>query len=330
MDVRDREEGQVRRRGKSDRSAAIVLGFVLSAVLGGCASTSSLPPEASARRTSDRQRVTTDSAAAADYEVKSAQDARGRADKALTEGDVDLALYFYLEAVKLDSQDSDSYYKIAVINERKGNSNLAARAYAEVVQLDPDNALALQGLGVAYFEAHEIDSAQALLERAVAADDSLWRAHNVLGVIADTSGQYDVAAEHYSAALSAHPDTASILNNRGYSKYLAGNFDGAEEDFNAAIAADSGYDRAWHNLGLLYARQRKYGFALRALSKVTSDYVAANDVGYIAMLDGDYDAAETLFAEATRLSPRYYETAEENAEELRRRRSEAAVADSRP
>jgi Flp pilus assembly protein TadD len=57
-------------------------------------------------------------------------------------------------------------------------------------------------------------------------------------------------------------------------------------------------------------------------------HVAANDVGYIAMLSGDYAMAEVLFADAIRLSPRYYETANENTAELRRRR--AAVARAAP
>jgi Flp pilus assembly protein TadD len=54
--------------------------------------------------------------------------------------------------------------------------------------------------------------------------------------------------------------------------------------------------------------------------------VAANDVGYIAMVSGDYQVADQMFAEAIRLSPRYYQTANENLAELRRRRSDAAVA----
>ena len=36
--------------------------------------------------------------------------------------------------------------------------------------------------------------------------------------------------------------------------------------------------------------------------------MAANDVGYIAMMSGDYAAAERLFADAIRLSPRYYDS----------------------
>jgi hypothetical protein len=44
---------------------------------------------------------------------------------------------------------------------------------------------------------------------------------------------------------------------------------------------------------------------------------AYNDVGYVAMLGGRLDDAETFFEEAMRLSPRYYELAGMNAQRLR-------------
>ena len=44
------------------------------------------------------------------------------------------------------------------------------------------------------------------------------------------------------------------------------------------------------------------------------------------MISGDYAAAERLFQDAIRLSPRYYPTANENAAELRRRRNAPLTA----
>ena len=114
---------------------------------------------------------------------------------------------------------------------------------------------------------------------------------------------------------------ATVLNNRGYSSYLAGNFEAAERDFRSALSADPGYEKAWQNLGLVYARRGEYRTAVATLTRVVEDHVAANDVGYIAMLSGDYPTAERLFAEAIRLSPRYYQAANENVAELRRRRA---------
>lgn len=260
---------------------------------------------------------------ATEFPVESAEDARRRAAEALNERDTDRALYFYVQAVDLDPEDADSLYRIGAIHERKGNRNLAVRAFARAIELEPAHGPALEGLGVAYFEARETERARETLERAIAADPTRWRAENVLGVIADMDGQYEAAIAHYSAALALRPGSASLLNNRGYSRYLAGDHEAAEADFRAALAANADYERAWQNIGLLYARQRKYGLALNAMSNVMARHVAANDIGYIAMLDGDYNAAEILFTEAKRASPRYYETVEKNLVELRSRRTEA-------
>ena len=64
--------------------------------------------------------------------------------------------------------------------------------------------------------------------------------------------------------------------------------------------------------------------AIMTLERVVSPVVAANDVGYVAMLSGDYAIAEPLVAEAIRRSPRFYQTATENVAELRRLRADAA------
>jgi tetratricopeptide (TPR) repeat protein len=228
--------------------------------------------------------------------VEPAAPALARADEALAAGDVDAAVTFYRQAVGAA---------------REGGG--------------PDYARALEGLGVALLRAKNVEDAQTTLERAVQVDPDSWRAQNILGVIADMAKKYDAARKHYSAALVLRPNSPSILNNRGYSSYLAGDFDAAEDDLLAAVASDENYAQAWRNLGLLCAHQRKYGFALKYMSRVMSRYAAANNVGYIAMQDGDYDSADILFAESLRLSPGGYEPAEKNAEELKRRRAQGTA-----
>jgi Flp pilus assembly protein TadD len=250
-------------------------------------------------------------------------DMRTRAAEARAKGDLELALRLYVEAAEQNPADAEALFEIGALYEQKGDHALAARAYARAVQVDPGHARALEGLGLRYFADRQLDEADPLLQRATAWEPSLWRAHNALGLIADTRRQHEAAARHFAAALAARPGSAIVLNNRGYSRYLAGDLDAAERDFRSALSADPGYDKAWQNLGLVYARRGEYRTALTTLARVVAEYVAANDVGYIAMLSGDYPTAERLFAEAIRLSPRYYQAANENAAELRRRRSTA-------
>lgn len=265
---------------------------------------------------------------ATEMPVASAEEARQRAAAALAEHDIDLALYLYVQAVSLDPEDVSSLYAIGAIHQERGNMELAARAYARVVELDPGNALAQQGLGIAYFEARDLDNAAQHLHEAVSLDPTLWRAHNALGIIADMNKQYETAIENYTSAIEAQPKLASLRNNRGYSRYLSGRLDAAKQDFLAAIEIDSDYDRAWRNLGLVLAREQDYDGALSAMTHAVDKHIALNDIGYIAMLDGNYAVAQSFLEEAVIVSPRHYQTAQDNLAELQRRRSaQAAVAD---
>jgi Tfp pilus assembly protein PilF len=255
-----------------------------------------------------------------------AADARARAAEARAKGDRDAALRLYIEAAEHDPEDAESMYAIgSIYDERADGAALAARAYARAVQIDPQHALALEGLGLRYFADRQFEQARPFLSRAVGANPRLWRSHNALGLIADTLGNHGDASAHFEAALTANPGSAPILNNRGYSRYLAGSLDAAERDFRAALATDPTYDKALQNLGLVYARRGDYPTALATLTRVVGAPMAANDVGYIAMISGDYATAERLFQDAIRLSPRFYPTANENAAELRRRRTDTAL-----
>jgi Flp pilus assembly protein TadD len=258
--------------------------------------------------------------------VTSPDDARKQAAEAQAKGNTDLALRLYVDAAEHDPTDAASFYQIGTIYEQRHDASLAARAYARAIQLDPTHAEALENLGLIYFENRQLEEAMPMLQRSLEAKPTQWRSHNALGLIADGRADYATANAHFDAALTIRPRSALLLNNRGYSKYLSGDLEAAELDYRAALSADPAYKQAWQNLGLVFARQGRYEQAMATVGRVVSNYVAANDVGYIAMLSGDYSAAERLFQEAIRLSPRYYGTANENLAELRRRRSGSATA----
>jgi Flp pilus assembly protein TadD len=93
----------------------------------------------------------------------------------------------------------------------------------------------------------------------------------------------------------------------------------AESDYIDALTIDKTYETAWKNLGLLYARTRRYEQAVEVLQISGDKPVALNDVGYIAMLNQDYPEAEALLDEALRSSPRHFETAFRNRELVRSR-----------
>ena len=258
---------------------------------------------------------------ATEMPVASAEEARVRARQALVQGDLDLALYLYVQAVSLDPADAESFYAIGALHDQRGNADLAARAWLKVVEIDPDNAQAHQNIGLSMFDLRLFDTAERHLLDAIALDASLWRSHNTLGILADRAEQYEAAIEHYTAAIRVEPNLASVRNNRGYSRYLSGDLAAAKRDFLATVEIDADYDRAWRNLGLVLAREQEYDQALVAMSHAIEHHVALNDVGYVAMLDGRYDVARRYFEDAILESPRHYQTAQNNLTELNRRAS---------
>jgi len=233
-------------------------------------------------------------------------------------GDYQGALVLYLEAAKV-SPDSDVWLNIGIVQSKLGLNGKALAAYERAVEIDPTNAKAYEGAGLIYLDAEAQDTAQQMLRRAVDIDGSLWRAHNGLGVIADLEGRYEDAIEQYEMGLAVRPDSAMLRSNIGYSRYLSGDLGGAESDFIEAISLDRRYTTAWKNLGLVYARTGRYRDALELLQATSDKSTAYNDVGYIAMLNEDFELAETFFDEAIRLSPRYYASAVRNREMARNR-----------
>ncbi|NCF73748.1 MAG: tetratricopeptide repeat protein [Gammaproteobacteria bacterium] len=188
-------------------------------------------------------------------------------------------------------------------------------AYTGVLRIEPNHAQALQSLGLIYLQSKNHDEAQALLERAIIEDPGLWNAQNGIGILADMRGEHARAIKAYDAALAANPGSGLLLNNRGYSLYLDGQYQAASRDFLEAAA--NGAERAWLNLGLVRARQKQYSVAMQMMARNVSIEVAYNDVGYIAMRQGDLAIAEKYFHKAIGLSPRYFEAAQRNLTELR-------------
>ena len=257
----------------------------------------------------------------------SAPEAAARGDAALARRDYDRALYFYVEAVSLDPTDITTLLKIGAIHREHGRHRLALGAYRRVLEQQSAEAVALEGAGLALLELREIDAAQELLSRAVAADETRWRAHEALGVITDLEqhpGWHATALQHYERAL-ALTSSPSIYNNLGYSDYLAGDFVAAESAFRETVALDPEFARGWRNLALVYVKLERYEDAVAALHHVGKPAAALNDVGYLAMLEGRYAVAEEYLTRATEASPGYYRTAYENLDRVRELRSSVRV-----
>ena len=261
---------------------------------------------------------------ATEFPVMSAIEGITRGDAAWSRGELELAVYLYIQSLAYDTSSPVPFLKIGSIHERRGNRALAEKAFEQALQLNPELAAATERLALLYLQGGRDDAARPLLERAISLEPSRWQSHNGLGIAADRRKDFAVAIAHYDAALELEPRAGLVLNNRGYSRYLAGDYAGSESDFRGALAlgAQSG---TWSNLGRAQARQGRYAEALKSLLHEHDEAHARNLLGETALEADDLEAAQNQFALALSASPRYFEAAQENLDHANKRIAERAM-----
>lgn len=175
---------------------------------------------------------------------------------------------------------------------------------------------ALQGSGIALYQTGRSDLAVGKLTEATTLNPALWRAYNTLGAIHDDRTTWAQAENAYQSALATQPASAMLHNNLAMSFMLQRRYQEAIPEFNRAIELDQSLTIAQTNLRMAYAFQGRY---VEALAGVPENDMpdALNNVGFAAMMRGDYDIAEAYFTRAMETSPAYNTTAAANLDKLR-------------
>ncbi|MDH3588477.1 MAG: tetratricopeptide repeat protein, partial [Gammaproteobacteria bacterium] len=293
--------------------------LLIIAAISGCATT----PTVNSNDYSDLYAGRSQVAFATQLPAMSAKEALVRGDQAYRKGDLDQALYHYLTAVHKDDVSPIPFHRIGIVHQQRGNLELAARAFSYALKRDRNHADTLEQLGLVLLHGRKPEAARVYLERALIADDKRVRSHNGMGVIADLAGDHAVAAEHYRQAIELKPGDTRVLNNLGYSLYLSGDWAGAEKYLKEVLRIEPDHELAIRNLALLEVRRQNPDTALALLERVMSKATANNDVGYLCMLDGQHELAAKYFSTAIRLSPSYYELAQDNLERNQKLAQEA-------
>jgi Flp pilus assembly protein TadD len=249
--------------------------------------------------------------------TRDALDARfSQADRALAGGEAELAYKLYSHILKQHPADPRAQLGMAEAHLAARDGEQAYRLFRLIEAAGEPTGRTLQGQGIALVMLGRHDEALPMLEGAVRADPSLWRAWNALGQIHDMRRQWDLAGQSYGHALAANPSAAAVHNNLGVSLLLQGRGAEAAQAFGKALQLDRHLKPAQGNLRLALAGQGRYGEALAGIDP-QGWAVALNNVGYIAMTQGDLGTAETLLMGALEKSPTFYDKASRNLEEAR-------------
>lgn len=251
-----------------------------------------------------------------DPEVKTEKQAFAKAEEALSQGKNDNALFYYIKVLQYNKQNIKALEQIANIHNRTNHPELALKVYKDILAIDNQNLLANENLGLYFLENGQAGKAKEYLTVAVKSNNTNWKAHNALGVIADLEHNSKDAIAHYEAALAVEPSNPMLLNNLGYSYYLTGDLHNAKYFFTQALNYDNKYKRAIHNLALIEIKNGNLTTAVALFNRIMPAHESYNNIGYISMLNGQYDIAEEYLRRAIDESPVYFPKAQENLKTL--------------
>ncbi|HEY2052272.1 MAG TPA: tetratricopeptide repeat protein [Caulobacteraceae bacterium] len=187
----------------------------------------------------------------------------------------------------------------------------ALASFKEVEAHDDTRARSLQGQGIALSLMGRRDDAIAMLKRAVAEDPSAWRAWDALAAGYDDRRDWTQAEAAYDHALANSDSAAIVLNNRGFSRLLQARAGDAIADLVQALQKKPDLAAARTNLRLAMAMKGEYDRALAG--EAGHDQASLlNNVGFGAMMRGDYPKAEEFFNQAITAKGEYYDRASAN------------------
>ena len=309
-------------------SNRIILGMAALGVLAGCTGTNVAAPEVTAQdvaasEQAPAQDLAWQSSPEPEPELTPQQQAQKQlieAEMAKARGNFERKNYPNASQrlqliVKRDPENYEARMLLGETFLRMGRVDDAMKQFTSSTASTEFRPQALQGIGMALLKLNDKIGAAENLRKAVELDPGLWRAHNALGWIYDDLQEYDAAERNYRAALSVVPNSPTVHNNLGMSYLTQRRYEEAVVEFRAALATDPGLKTARSNLRIALASQGKYVEALAGVPK-TALPDALNDVGYMAMMRGDYDSAEAYLSRAMDVSPSYHVAAARNLESL--------------
>lgn len=276
-------------------SACLLLPALLLAA--GCAGTRPLEPSSSL----ELQRMSVDQI----------ETALNQADADLGAKKLEAALSGFSNVLKTDAANERALVGLAETHLAMGNGELAMKTVESWPAHLSARPHGMQTRGMASLLAGNDEAAQRYLTAAVGADPSLWRAWAALGRVHDRRRDWPQAETAYQRALQVNPQSAELLNDRGYSLLLRGKHAEAEASLQKALQVDPTLEAARNNLTLALALQGRYDTALASIPAENIP-VALNNVGFAALVRGDYRSAETYLNRAIETSPRHFEKAAEN------------------
>ncbi|MEH2152249.1 tetratricopeptide repeat protein [Nostoc sp.] len=219
------------------------------------------------------------------------------------------ALQFRLPKPVSDAQQA--LYQAGVNKYDAGNYEGAIEDFNQVIELDPQNALAYNRRGDAYYRLGDYEQAQADSSQAILLNPQDANAYFDRGFAISELGKYKEAIADYTQAIKLNSENAYAYYGRGLARAQLKDNKGAMGDFSKAIALKPQYTEAYLQRGILRRRLRLPQGAIQDFDRVIkinpSDAKAYYQRGLTQSINKQKYAAVKDYTDAININPKYIE-----------------------
>jgi Tfp pilus assembly protein PilF len=156
----------------------------------------------------------------------------------------------YYAVLRSDDNRADAYHRLALLHDRRGESEQARRLYFAALERDPNNANLQCDYGYSLYLQGRWEEAESSLRRALAMDPQLARAHANLGMVLARSGRQDEALHEFQMAGCRE---AEARNNLAFALLLERRREAALQQLEMALALDPELKQAQRSINGLRA-----------------------------------------------------------------------------
>jgi protein O-GlcNAc transferase len=224
----------------------------------------------------------------------------------LQQGRLAQAKALYDQVLQNQPQQAEALQWLGVICHHQGNNTQAIALIEQAIALQPKQAFFRSTLGNVLQAAGQLDKAVACYQQALDINPSLPEAHNNMGNAWLAMGKLADARQCYQKAMALAPNYAEAHNNMGTVNQESGLSEQAEAYYRKAIAIKPDYAQALANLAgvmMVSKPDEAVGYARKALTLQPVLYDAWITMGKLVQNQGHMADAAVCYQRAYALKP---------------------------
>ena len=202
-------------------------------------------------------------------------------------------------------------FKLAIENHQKNNLKIAVALYKKVLEIDPNLTNAHNNLGKILSTTGDYQGAINCFEKVIEINPNYAEAHNSLGIMLSTTKEFQRAITCFEKAIKINPNYAEAHNNLGKILSTTKEFQRAITCSEKAIEIDPNFISAHNNLGIILSTEGEYQRAISCFKKaieIDPNFVNAyNNLGTSLGASGEYQKAKFSFEKAIEINPNFIE-----------------------